>query len=218
MQLDNGTDWGLLAAAFALGMMLVHRVQRASRHRTRSSPATQASVRPGWERPASQLAVHDAPTLARITCTEALLRSIEQRSRFSQAMYERDAQPLLQAFAEFVQLLPASESHHHAQPGGLWIHSLEVVDAALTYRAGIELPPGASTEVRKRLEHRWTFAVLAAALLHDVGKLVSDLVVTLFAQDPRAGTPWIPLAGPMRGATRCVSPSTCRTTPAVCRA
>ncbi|WP_439389451.1 MobH family relaxase [Ideonella sp. YS5] len=131
------------------------------------------------------------------TKTGDLLRSIERRTRFSSAVFRRDCLPVLEALASFVQMLPASEAHHHAQPGGLWIHVLEVADAALTMRAGMELPSGATTEVRKRLEHRWTYAVLIAALLHDVGKPVTDIKVTLYTEDPRAGRPWSPLAGPM---------------------
>ena len=38
-----------------------------------------------------------------------------------------------------------------------------------------------------RLEHRWTYAVFVAALLHDVGKPVTDVLVTLYTNDPRDG-------------------------------
>ncbi|MBL8348446.1 MAG: TraI domain-containing protein [Rubrivivax sp.] len=141
-------------------------------------------------------------TIVDDTGTQRLLESIERKTRLTHNNFERDCIPVLRAFAEFVQFLPASECHHHAQPGGLWIHAIEVVDAALTFRAGIELPPGASTEERKRQEHRWTYAVFAAALLHDAGKPLTEVRVTLFGPDPHAGQRtsqmWAPMAGPMR--------------------
>jgi integrating conjugative element relaxase (TIGR03760 family) len=190
-------DLGMAAAAFAVGTMLVHKLQASRALRPGTTGATGRAVASA-PRPATQLPVRGYDSLVEATRTTDILRSIERRTRFSGSVFTRDCTPLLESLADFVQMLPASEAHHHAQPGGLWIHMLEVADAALTLRAGMELPAGATTEERKRLEHRWTYAVLAAALLHDVGKPVTDVAVTLFNEDPRAGRPWTPLAGPMR--------------------
>jgi len=95
----------------------------------------------------------------------------------------------------FVQLLPASESHHHAQPGGLLLHALEAADIALHLRRARVLPPGVAPEDIQRREHRWTFGVFLAALLHDVGKPLADMRVIL-AKRRGEGT-WSPLAGDM---------------------
>lgn len=190
-------DFGLVCGAFATGSMLVHRLQSTPGARQGRGSAFHAPTAP---RPATQLPVRGPDQLVEATRTADLMRSIERRTRFSSSIFGRDCMPVLEALAEFVQMLPASEAHHHAQPGGLWIHLLEVADAALTLRAGLELPQGATTEERKRLEHRWTYAVLIAALLHDVGKPVTDVKVMLFSTDPRAGRPWAPLAGSMRTA------------------
>lgn len=188
----TGWNLALLGSAFCVGMMLVHKLQ--SRKSNGRAPASPAPNRP---RPANQIAVCGLERLVADTKTSTLMTSIESRTKFSRSAFGRDCEPVLRAFAEFVQKLPASECHHHAQPGGLWMHALEVVDAALTFRNGMEIPPGMTTELRKKLEHRWTFAVFAAALLHDVGKPVSDLRITIFAADPASGRPWAPLAGPM---------------------
>lgn len=189
-----------LAFAFAFGMTAVYKLSRGSRRRTDQvaafkGPATGPAPTP---RPQQQIALQSFEALVATTDSAVLLGSIERRTRLSTQVFKRDCLPVLETFADFVQMLPASESHHHAQPGGLWIHALEVVDAALTFRAGMELPAGASTEERKRLEHRCTFAVFAAALLHDVGKPVTDVKVLLYGADPRAGRPWTPMAGSMR--------------------
>ncbi len=108
---------------------------------------------------------------------------------------QRDLEPLLQRLTEFVQLLPASESHHHAQPGGLLIHLLEVARYALHVREGYRLPLGASPEDQMRHGARCSYAVLVAALLHDIGKPLADLKVELATGHELR--PWVPMAGSM---------------------
>ena len=187
---------------FAVGALLAHGVGRGPllrwRHRARPSAQLRHPSALGSNRPLQQIAVRGFDAVVLDTATTHLLASIERRTRFSKSNFERDCLPVLRAFAEFVQFLPASECHHHAQPGGLWIHAVEVVDAALTLRAGLEVPTHAGTEERKRLEHRWTYALFVAALLHDVGKPITDVSVLLFNDDPQAGHRWAPLAGTMR--------------------
>ncbi|HIO96328.1 MAG TPA: relaxase, partial [Leucothrix sp.] len=60
-------------------------------------------------------------------------------------------------FAELIQLLPASESHHHSGVGGLLTHSLEVGLNALKLRKGKMLPLGASAEVIEEQKELWTY-------------------------------------------------------------
>ncbi|GAB4360741.1 MAG: MobH family relaxase [Gammaproteobacteria bacterium] len=105
--------------------------------------------------------------------------------------------PLFASFAAWVQQLPASEAHHHAGPGGLLQHSLEVAHKALRLRRSALLPSGAPAEELARLQDVWTYACVTAALLHDIGKPMSDLRVALFDTAGRAQGLWEPLAGPM---------------------
>lgn len=125
-----------------------------------------------------------------------LLEQIRQRMGFTPENFSRDVQPLLDAFAEFVQLLPASESHHHAQPGGLLVHLLEVAAHALHFRDAYKLPMGVAPEEQTRLAARYTYAVLVASLLHDIGKPVTDVLVQVHTATG-AAKPWVPLGGTM---------------------
>ncbi|WP_454692430.1 MobH family relaxase [Achromobacter aloeverae] len=127
---------------------------------------------------------------------DGYIARIKQRLGFTPESYDRDVAPLLSSFADFVQLLPASESHHHAQPGGLLIHLLEVGSHALHFRDAYKLPKGSGPEEQMRLAARYSYAVLVAALLHDVGKPVADIEVNLMRQDG-SESPWVPLGGTM---------------------
>jgi hypothetical protein len=109
---------------------------------------------------------------------------------------------MLETLARFVQQLPASEAHHHAGPGGLLQHSLEVALEALKLRRRALLPPGASAEQLSRLHDVWTYACVSAAFLHDIGKPLADQRITLFADDHSSLGQWNPIDGPIRHPTR----------------
>ncbi len=103
----------------------------------------------------------------------------------------------LQAFAEFVQQLPASEAHHHAGLGGLLNHSLEVAEKALALRRGFLLPPDSDPSVVSRQAELWSYAVFSAALCHDIGKAVVDQTVHRFDARRRPLGVWNPWSGAM---------------------
>ncbi len=99
---------------------------------------------------------------------------------------------LLTAFARWVFFLPASESNHHAMPYGLLWHSLSV---AWRFTSSFQLRPdiGRRLEELKPEDKRpWLLAGVAAAVLHDCGKLF-DMV---FRSVP-AGRIWNPLREPV---------------------
>lgn len=146
-------------------------------------------VESGW------LPVLDAAALLEKSGAHRLQKSVRAKIGLSSANYARDCETMLASYVEFVQLLPASEAHHHAQPGGLIVHALETADIALALRRSHILPPDAVPEDFARLEHRWTFGVFLAALAHDVGKAMADLRVEYrSASGPRL---WSPVAGSM---------------------
>ena len=109
--------------------------------------------------PSTLLARHDAE-----------LAQIRQLAGVPAAHWEAFYLGMLRAFADFVQELPASETHHHAGPGGLLAHGLEVTREALKLRRGHMLPAGEAVGTVAGEQDLWTYAVAAAALLHDLGK------------------------------------------------
>ena len=146
------------------------------------------------------------PGLVRVMSPDALLAAEHRRTLLRQITHllalpaqhqKRYVDAVIARYAAWVQLMPASEAHHHAGLGGMLDHGLEVAAKALQIRRGHVLPPGAAPE---RIVHEadvWTYAVLAAALVHDMAKPVVDQVITLYAEDGRRLGPWEPWHGPI---------------------
>ncbi|NWD74499.1 TraI domain-containing protein [Pseudomonas gingeri] len=98
----------------------------------------------------------------------------------------------IERYAELVQQLPASENHHHAYPGGMLDHGLEIVVYALKLRQQHLLPIGAGAEAQAAQTEAWSVTIAYAALLHDIGKIIVDVQV-----QTSDGAPWHPWMGPL---------------------
>jgi len=186
------------------GLMLGWR-EGAKGSRIRVGAAGVAGTMPASEAVSAQgdrLPVLAGRTLIARLEVDSLIAGIRAHSHASAENFQCHYAPVIDRTLEFAQLLPASESHHHAQPGGMALHSLETALQALKRRLGLMLPPGAPTETQQRAQHRWTYAVFLAALLHDLGKAAHDLRIT-YDSTAQSNALWNPLAGslPELGAT-----------------
>jgi len=142
--------------------------------------------------PAANSAGYFAPQSAR-----ELLAS-EQRQHLLSQIWEQTSLPKdlyahlylapLHRYAECVQLLPASESHHHSYPGGMLDHGLELMLYALRLRQSYLLPPGAPPEEQAKQSDAWTAGSALGALLHDIGKIAVDIQVE--TADGKHWHPW----------------------------
>ncbi|MEW9898004.1 MobH family relaxase [Chitinivorax sp. PXF-14] len=124
---------------------------------------------------------------------QRLLEHIWQRTSLSRRQFTTLYLAPLERYAELVQQFPASESHHHAYPGGMLDHGLEIVAYALKLRQSHLLPAGATPEAQAAQAEAWTAGTAYAALLHDIGKIAVDLHV-----EYADGTVWHPWHGPLR--------------------
>jgi integrating conjugative element relaxase (TIGR03760 family) len=179
-----------------LGLVLGWRAV-ASGGRARVSIPGVSTAMPSSETVSTQgdrLPVLDAKSLIARLEASSLIAGICAHSHSSSDNFRRHYATVIDRFLEFAQLLPASESHHHAQPGGMALHTLETVQYALQRRQGMMLPPGAPTEAQQRAQHRWTYAVFLAALLHDAGKAAHDLRIT-YDTAAHVNAVWNPLVG-----------------------
>lgn len=138
-----------------------------------------------------------ATALLQSPLRQQLLENIWRRASLSRAQFNTLYLKPLERYAELVQLLPASENHHHAHLGGLLDHGLEIMAYALKIRQTHLLPIGAPPESQSAQAEAWTAAAAYGALLHDLGKIAVDLRVEL--EDGRAWHPWHgPISRPYR--------------------
>jgi len=152
-------------------------------------PATVEGTAQGWIR------VLDAEALLAQLHAQSALDATWRQSRLAAPVWERDLLGSIHRFADYVQLMPASESHHHAHAGGLLAHTLEMVLAAVTWRNGHFLPSGAQIEQIDAERDVWTYVVFYAALLHDIAKPLTDLRIQWRASGMGETLRWTPVAG-----------------------
>ncbi|WP_455827901.1 MobH family relaxase [Pseudomonas kilonensis] len=134
------------------------------------------------------LPVESAHSLLAAEHRRQLLDRIWQYTALSHPQFSQLYLNPIHRFAEFVQQLPASETHHHAYLGGMLDHGLELVACSLKLRQSYLLPTGAAPEDQAAQTDAWSAGIAYGALLHDIGKIAVDLLVE--RQDGRVWHPW----------------------------
>jgi len=120
--------------------------------------------------------------------------ALHQVSSFSRADFDAYIRPVIERYAAFVHLLPASESQHHCGQGGLFRHGLEVAfHAALACEGKVFAFEHWASE-RERLVPRWRMCALIGGMMHDIGKPVMDVgavdVSGSLTWNPHVGSLW----------------------------
>ena len=161
------------------------------RKRQKPPPLLSANVTEGY------LSVESAQTLLAVDHRRQLLDRIWQYTALSHTQFTQLYLHPIHRYAEQVQLLPASEAHHHAYLGGMLDHGLELVACSLKLRQSYLLPTGAAPEDQAAQTDAWSAGIAYGALLHDIGKIAVDMLVE--RQDGRLWHPWQgPLDQPYR--------------------
>jgi integrating conjugative element relaxase (TIGR03760 family) len=138
------------------------------------------------------LPIESAHTLLATEHRRQLLDRIWQYTALSHAQFIQLYLNPIHRYAEQVQQLPASETHHHAYLGGMLDHGLELVACSLKLRQSYLLPTGAAPEDQAAQTDAWSAGIAYGALLHDIGKVAVDLLV-----ERQDGSPWHPWQGPL---------------------
>ncbi|NAO28910.1 relaxase [Pseudomonas syringae pv. dysoxyli] len=152
------------------------------RKRQKPPPLLTVSVTEGY------LPIETAHTLLAAEHRRQLLDRIWQYTALSHAQFTQLYLNPIHRYAEQVQQLPASETHHHAYLGGMLDHGLELVACSLKLRQSYLLPTGAAPEDQAVQTDAWSAGIAYGALLHDIGKIAVDLLVE--RQDGRVWHPW----------------------------
>ncbi|KRP76089.1 DNA-binding domain-containing protein [Pseudomonas veronii] len=161
------------------------------RKRQKPPPPPTVNVAEGY------LPIESAHSLLAAEHRRQLLDRIWQYTALSHAQFTQLYINPIHRYAEQVQQLPASETHHHAYLGGMLDHGLELVACSLKLRQSYLLPTGAAPEDQAAQTDAWSAGIAYGALLHDIGKIAVDLLVE--RQDGRVWHPWQgPLDQPYR--------------------
>ncbi|WP_443691592.1 MobH family relaxase [Pseudomonas protegens] len=153
------------------------------RHKRQKSPPPPAiSVAEGY------LPIESPQSLLAAEHRRQLLDRIWQYTALSHPQFNQLYLNPIHRYAELVQQLPASETHHHAYLGGMLDHGLELVACSLKLRQSYLLPTGAAPEDQAAQTDAWSAGIAYGALLHDIGKIAVDLLVE--RQDGSAWHPW----------------------------
>ncbi|WP_439125748.1 MAG: MobH family relaxase [Pseudomonas rhizophila] len=134
------------------------------------------------------LSVESAHTLLAVEHRRQLLDRIWQYTALSHVQFTQLYLNPIHRYAEQVQQLPASDTHHHAYLGGMLDHGLELVACSLKLRQSYLLPTGAAPEDQAAQTDAWSAGIAYGALLHDIGKIAVDVLVE--RQDGRVWHPW----------------------------
>lgn len=161
--------------------------------RKRVPPAAGTLPASAIETPKGLMRPESAASLLATPRRQKLLDNIWQRTSLSRRQFATLYLAPLERYAELVQQFPASENHHHAYPGGMLDHGLEIVAYALKLRQSYLLPAGVTPEAQAAQAEAWTAGTAYAALLHDIGKIAVDLHV-----EHADGSVWHPWHGPLR--------------------
>lgn len=152
------------------------------RKRQKPPPPPTVSVADGY------LPIESAHSLLAAEHRRQLLDRIWQYTALSHVQFTQLYLNPIHRYAEQVQQLPASETHHHAYLGGMLDHGLELVACSLKLRQSYLLPTGAAPEDQAAQTDAWSAGIAYGALLHDIGKIAVDLLVE--RQDGRVWHPW----------------------------
>ncbi len=123
---------------------------------------------------------HDYPALPPVEIIRSngeMLDKIFRASRVPQETFRSMYMPVIKSLASYVHLVPASAEHHHRLICGLFYHSLTTAHYCLRLcydtLFALDEPPS----VRRKVAPIWEFSSFCSGMLHDVGKVVTDIRV-----------------------------------------
>jgi len=138
-----------------------------------------------------------------LASVEDLIARIRLCFGIDRESFDSDVQPLLQQYAAYVHLLPATADNYFSTPGGLLRLGLEVAFFSLQGTDAHIFAGRSTISARRQLEPRWRQATFIGGLCCEVHRVLSHIIVT-----DAAGEQWPAFLQPLstwladRGADR----------------
>ncbi|MDF9399113.1 TraI domain-containing protein [Vibrio sp. 1180_3] len=117
----------------------------------------------------------DARSILSSEKCQYLVSQIKEVCGLSDELFERYYLPAIHSYSVLCQDIGASERYHHAQRYGLIEHSLEVAVYAMRKCQGSVYFPDRQIESIQWLERVFMYCVFIGGLLHDSGKILTDV-------------------------------------------
>jgi hypothetical protein len=136
--------------------------------------------------PAPGNVIQTVPPRMLLDTQQTIIDQIRQSLGMPQADFDVLVYPVLERFAAWVQLMPASQSHHHCTQGGMLRHGLEVAFYSARITQGMVFAIEVEPKRRRLLEPRYCLAAALGGLLHDLGKVLVDMA----AADAKGTIEW----------------------------
>lgn len=106
-----------------------------------------------------------------------LIDKIKVAMGFSDSDFDKLVLPVIQNFAEYVHLLPATSKEHFKGAGGLFRLGLEVAFLSLQSASGIIFSGRENSDKRRVLQPKWCYATFVAGLCVELYRPITSLVV-----------------------------------------
>ncbi len=121
--------------------------------------------------------IHDVGLVA-VLAEKRHATRLARSAAFLPEVDEGIVRAVARAFLGYVVDLPASQNHHHAEPFGLFAHSLDVAEIALRAAQSEQFVATTDAYPEEQEYRLWRlrFAVWFFALHHDAGKVASVLI------------------------------------------
>jgi len=133
------------------------------------SPAAFPATDPGF----AALPVSDL-----LASADDLVSRIRLCFGLSRDAFDAEVQPLLQRYASYVHLLPATADNYFSSPAGLLNLGLEVAFYSLQGTDAHIFSGRSTISARRQLEPRWRLATFIGGLCCELHRVLSHLIVT----------------------------------------
>jgi conjugal transfer pilus assembly protein TraI len=118
------------------------------------------------------------PVADLLTSAEELIARIRLCFGIDRDSFESEVQPLLQQYAAYVHLLPATADNYFSTPGGLLRLGLEVGFFSLQGTDAHIFAGRSTISARRQLEPRWRYATFIGGLCCELHRVLSHVIVT----------------------------------------